>query len=102
VPLPADDDARFALVHDCVAAVERRGAGARLHFSSDHHEDVPRMPATMAPSRLIGRRIGGRGKVTDIYRYVQYPARHFGRVEKGREVYFPSLVGGGESVCFEP
>jgi hypothetical protein len=100
VELPADDDARFSLVRGCVAAVEPKGKGALLHFSHDERENATTPPATMAPTKFIGRRIGD-AKLTSVYRYVRYPARHFGRLDSGREVYFPSLVGGGERLCLQ-
>ncbi len=101
VALPPDDDARFAVVRGCVAAIEPRATGARLHFSHDERDDVPDMPPTMGPTRFIGRRIEARGRIVSVYRYVRWPARHFGRLDTGGEVYFPSAVGGGERLCLE-
>jgi hypothetical protein len=101
VTLSADDDARFAVVRGCIAAVEPTEKGARLHFSYDERENATKMPAAIGPTRFIGRNIGGRGKLVSVYRYVRWPARHFGRLDTGVEVDFPSTVGGGSRLCLD-
>lgn len=103
LPLPASDEATYAIVDGCIVGVELHPTGgATLHPEAGKTEEVAVAPATRPISALVGLRLSDGATITRVWRRLSAPGRPVADTDTAGVLYLPGPHGGGGRSCLRP